>query len=102
MNLNLALEFFVGSGTVEQGMNTPFDDPSNPHKFSASGILDEEMDAGREAVPTFELTLQLFPALASKRIDLRNPPEIRLFPARADPALIFEPVQCRIQRALAY
>jgi hypothetical protein len=45
-------------------MNAPFDDPNNPHRVP-SGVLDEKVDSGREALPTSEFTLQLFAPLRS-------------------------------------
>jgi hypothetical protein len=102
MNLDLPLQFRIGTGTMQQSMNTPLDDPANPHKSPASRALDEELDPGRKPVPAPEFPLQLFPAVSGERVNLRGPSEIRLLPFRADPALILQPVQRRVQRPLSH
>ena len=94
-------QFRVGTGTMQQRMNALFDDANDPHKSPELSVLDEKANSRREPVPSLEFAHQLFPALGRKRIDSRTPSEIRLLPGRADPALIFEPVQGRVQRPLA-
>src|SRR5579871_6131933 len=70
--------------------------------FTASSVLDEKLDCRREAVPTLELARQLLPALRRQRIELRGAPQIGFLPRGADPALILQPVQRRVQGPLAH
>ena len=65
-----------------------------------SGVLDQETDGRREPVPALELALQLFPAFARERVHLRASAELGVFPLGANPSLLFEPVERRIQRTL--
>ena len=53
-----------------------------------------------ELLPTLHLGLQLFPALGSKRIELRVAACLRGFPLRFQPAAIFEAVEGGVKRAL--
>src|SRR5665213_1159992 len=81
-------------------MKASSDDSNNPHVSSASGVPYQQSNRGREALPGLQFPFQLLPAIASQRIHLRAAPQIRLLPRRADPALILQPVQPRVQRSL--
>ena len=52
-------------------------------------------------MPALEFPVQLFPAFPGEDIEFRGAAQIGIFPLGADPALLFEPVERRVQRTLA-
>src|SRR4029077_20624000 len=63
--------------------------------------LDQQLHGRREALPGFQLALQLLPPLARDRVELRVAPQVRRLPFRANPSLLLEAMERRIERALA-
>src|SRR5262245_16711048 len=67
-----------------------------------SGLLQQQAHGRRQALPTVEFALQLLPALARQPVELRAASMRCLFPFRRDPALLLEPMQRWIERALLH
>src|SRR4051812_35051798 len=63
---------------------------------------DDEVDGFRQPFPAFELPRVLRPPGACQRIHLRPPSGVALGPLGRDPALLLEPMQRRIERALLH
>src|SRR5215471_14604705 len=64
--------------------------------------LDEETNGRRQPLPGLQLALELLPALTRQRVELRVAPEIGRFPLGANPALLLQPVERRVQRPLPH
>src|ERR1041385_7279045 len=62
--------------------------------------LQQQAYGGRQTRPAFLFPLELFPAIASQSIKLGAAAELAVLPLGHNPALLLEPVQRRIERAL--
>src|SRR5262249_5114192 len=68
---------------------------------SPLGAFDQQADRRRQPLPAAQLALELFAAVAGQRVELGVASQIGLLPFSPNPALLLEPVQRGIQRALA-
>src|SRR6266850_6423209 len=66
------------------------------------GELDDVGDGGRQQLPARRLGLELPPAQAGERIELRTPVVLRLLPLGLDPAFLLQLVECGVEGAFAH
>jgi hypothetical protein len=66
-----------------------------------SGCLQNQFHRPYESSPGLGLGRQLFPPGRRQFVIFRLPVVLRRSPLGSDPALRFQPVQCRLQRSLA-
>src|SRR5262245_50150053 len=71
------------------------------NRMASLRALDQEVHGRREALPGFQLALELPSPLARQRVELRVAPEIGRLPLGANPALLLEAMERGIERALA-
>ena len=62
--------------------------------------MQHEVDAGRQALPLRDFGLELLAARLRQRVEARAAVVLRRAPFGRDPALVFEPVDRGIERAL--
>ena len=65
-------------------------------------FLDDQVDGRGKAAPARGFRLKLCAARGGQRVELRLASGFRVLPLGLDPALLFEPVQGRIERALLH
>src|SRR4051794_28250662 len=61
-------------------------------------LLQHQRDGADESVPVFELTGQLLFARSCERIELGFAIVLGCSPLSLDPALVLQPVECRVER----
>lgn len=62
----------------------------------------DEVDRTGEAVPVRQFLFEPFATGAREPVELRLPPRLRFPPVGCNPALLFKPIERRVERSLLY